>query len=289
MSRSLTDQEKGFARQWFPRMSVDGVVVSDEATSRYNCLAWTLGITTSWVWPWGSRNATKAEFDAFYRGYGFTPTSGSGTVAAFGPSLSEMNHGSITGPGHGPRWESKCGAWLRLQHGLGEMEGGTVYGDVRGFYSRTSFAATDLPQAGFRLPAVLKVQNMGTPMTLSEEEVKLVHSQAERVGKDLRDRFEKAYGAWRKTWDHPLIAVSSVPATRANSIEFLELVALGPGIVPLLMAKLTSPDDFFALVAVDRLLRPELQIVKELDDESALLGEQGRAVETVQRWLQSVA
>ena len=79
-----------------------------------------------------------------------------------------------------------------------------------------------------------------------------------------------------------------MPATRANSIEFLELVSLGPGILPLLMEKLTNSDNFCALVAVDRLLRPELRIVKELDDESALLGEQGRAVETVQRWLQSV-
>ena len=73
MPRPLIDQEKALARQWFPRMNVDGVVVSDEATRRYNCLAWTLGITSSWVWPWGSRNTTKTEFDAFYRGYGFTP------------------------------------------------------------------------------------------------------------------------------------------------------------------------------------------------------------------------
>ena len=130
-------------------MNVDAVVVTDEATNHYNCLALTLesssvgslrgarilgreaavlraatvrepvrepaqgpppsrsrlhedcgsaalGITTTRVWPWGSRIPTKAEFDALYRSYGFSP-GGSGTIAAFGLNLSSMTHGSVTG------------------------------------------------------------------------------------------------------------------------------------------------------------------------------------------------
>ena len=49
-----------------------------------------------------------------YRSYGFSP-SGCGTIAAFGLSQNAMTHGSITGPDRGSRWESKAGAWLRLQ------------------------------------------------------------------------------------------------------------------------------------------------------------------------------
>ncbi len=56
----------------WPRMNAGGVVVTDEATRRYDCLAWTLGIMTSWIWPWGSKNAAKADFDAFYHSYGFS-------------------------------------------------------------------------------------------------------------------------------------------------------------------------------------------------------------------------
>ena len=51
------------------------------------------------------------------------------------------------------------------------------------------------------------------------------------------------------------------------------------------MEKLTDPDEFFALTAVDRVARPELHVIRELDDEAVLLGEQGRAIETVQRWI----
>jgi hypothetical protein len=83
--------------------------------------------------------------------------------------------------------------------------------------------------------------------------------------------------------------VSSAPAARAQNIEFVELISLGPAIVPLLMDKLTGPEEFFALVAVDRLASPELVVRYEPDDEAALLGEQGRAIETVQRWVQMEA
>ncbi len=76
-----------------------------------------------------------------------------------------------------------------------------------------------------------------------------------------------AYAAWKAAWSHPLIVVSSAPAARAQTVEFLELITLGPEILPLLMEKLTDPDEFFALVAVDRLAAcSELQVTHELDD-----------------------
>jgi hypothetical protein len=134
MARPLTSQEKTQARLIWPRMNVDSVVVTDEATTRYSCIAWTLGITTSWIWPWGTLNPSKAEFDAEYGRFGFSPAD-VGNIAAFGLDLTSMTHGSIRGPDHWPRWESKCGAWLRIQHGLDEMEGGSIYGSVLGFYT----------------------------------------------------------------------------------------------------------------------------------------------------------
>ena len=254
MSRPLTPQEKVHARQVWPGMNADAVVVTDEATNRYNCLAWTLGITTSWVWPWGGRNAMKTEFDAFYQNYGFSPAA-SGTIAAFGLDLNSMTHASITRPDHGPRWESKAGTWLRIQHGLGEMEGGSLYGNVLGFYRRTGLMPADLQQANVRLQTLLKAQTMNEVVSLAADQLAYVHARAGEVEKDLRAQFEKAYARWRATWSHPLIAVSSAPGARAQSIEYLELIALGPEILPLLMEKLTDPEEFFALVAVDRLAR----------------------------------
>jgi hypothetical protein len=135
------------------------------------------------------------------------------------------------------------------------------------------------------LQSLLKAQAMKEVITLNTDQLNYVRARAAQADKQLRERFDKAYAAWKATWDHPLIVVSSAPAARAQTIEFLELVALGPEILPLLMEKLTDPYEFFALVAVDRLAPPELQVTREVNDEAVLLGEQGRAIETVQRWV----
>src|SRR5881394_972577 len=60
-------------------------------------------------------------------------------IAAWGHSSSGMTHGCISGSGHGPRWESKCGADLRIQHGLNELVGSS-YGRVLAFYRRSRLA-----------------------------------------------------------------------------------------------------------------------------------------------------
>jgi hypothetical protein len=270
--RSRTDH----AKQIWPNMNVGAGVVTGNATARYNCLAWTLGVTTSWLWPWGSKVPTKGDFDTFYQGFGFVP-SGAGPIAAFGLNPNGMTHGAVCGPGHGPRWESKCGAWLRLQHGLAEMEGGALYGDVLGFYSRIGGSELDD-----------KVERL-TTMTakLSRSDLRFLKDRVKNVEPELKRRFAHAYTAWKESWDHPLIAVSSDPATRTQTPAFLELIALGPQIIPLLMEKLTNPNEFFTLQAVDRLSRPEFVISDHPDDPALLLGEQARAIETVRHWIRT--
>lgn len=262
-------------------MNVGAVVVTDNATTAYNCLAWTLGITTSWIWPWGPRNATKTEFDAFYRSYGFMP-SGSGPIAVFGLHQNSMTHASTSGIEHGPRWESKCGAWLRIQHGLAEMEGGVFYGNVLGFYSRPGPGDVRTPNATERLRAMKTVK-------LSKADLEFIKARVRRVDSELRKRFEKAYRSWKEAWNHPLIVASSIPATRTQTPAFLDLIALGHDIIPLLMEKLTDPDEFFALQAVDRLIRPEFVVTREPNDPAILFGEQGRALETVKQWVRTEA
>ncbi len=274
MSRFLTASEKKQALAIWPRLNVNNAVVTGEETRQYNCLAWTLGITNAWVWPWGGRNATKAEFNTLYRNYGFSPAS-SGEVAAFGLSLNSMTHGSISGTGHGPRWESKCGAWLRIQHGLGELEGGSVYGNVISFYTHSSAPAL----------AASQTQRAVTAMKLKKSELDALKQKSSSVSDDVRRRFEAAYGAWVKTWEHPSIVVSSNPTDRTQSLQFLDLIALGPEILPLLIERLAVSDEFFALQAVDKLLPQPHIVMLELEDPRVLGGEQERAALTVKRWL----
>lgn len=280
MNRSLTPQETSHALSLWPNMNAGAVVVTDNATPRYNCLAWTLGVTTAWIWPWATAYATKLEFDVFYRSRGFTPAA-FGPIAVFGISLIEMTHGALCDPKFDPRWESKCGTWLRIQHGLAEMEGGS-YGNVLGFYARTDDDMIDAPTV------VEGAVSMKT-QKLSRAHAKYLKERIQRVDPELRDRFDKSYRAWREVWDHPMIVISSNPRDRTHTPVFLELIALGPDILPLLMEKLTLPDEFFALQAVDRLVKPDMVVRFEPTDPAALLGEQHRAFETVKRWIRRVA
>jgi hypothetical protein len=104
VARQMTPVEKRRFRGYFPSLDVNRAVVTGEVSTVYNCISWTVGVTNRWLWPGNS----LANFDTFYRGFGFI-RAGDGTVAAWGHSTSIMAHGSVTGPGHGPRWESKCG------------------------------------------------------------------------------------------------------------------------------------------------------------------------------------
>ena len=285
MVRRLTANEKRAAKRFWPRMNVNSIWVSGEKTRRYNCLAWTLGNTSSWVWPWGSRDATKSEFDDLYRRFGYRP-SGSGSIAAFGANLNAMKHAAISGSGHGARWESKCGPWLRIQHGLGEMEGGT-YGNVKGFYSKGRGILSAMDEDLTTEETELAETEEDMLEALSKDELAYISKKAKQTPKRLQTNFNSAYNAWKATWDDPAVMVSSNPGDRARSVEFLNLIALGPEILPLIMEKLADPDEFFTLQAVERLVRPELfeSADLELDDPRILGGEQERARTVLKRWL----
>jgi hypothetical protein len=118
MGRPPTKDEETWLKMNFPNLDVSKTVVTDSATLVYNCLAWTLGITTTWVWP----GEKESDFDTLYKKSGFV-RSGDGPIAAWGTAKDKMTHGCISGSGHGPRWESKLGNGPRIEHGLTELEG----------------------------------------------------------------------------------------------------------------------------------------------------------------------
>lgn len=190
-----------------------------------------------------------------------------------------MKHGSISGPGHGPRWESKCGPDLRIQHGLAELVGST-YGRVLAFYrkSRTLTASNEAV-----LEEVMKEKTAKSYLsivqrrTLSEERARLPEAQ--------RTAFDKLFVAWKSTWFSGGLAVSSDPHTRAVGKEYDALIALGPEVLPLVVEALADPENFLALQLYDAMQSNERLIVQYgPDDERVLEGEQGRARRVVQTW-----
>jgi hypothetical protein len=274
MARPMTAAEKRRFRQSFPNLDVDQAVVTGGVSSRYNCIAWTVGFSDRWLWPGGS----LADFDTFYHSFGFV-RAGDGPIAAWGHSSANMTHGSISGPGHGPRWESKCGADLRIQHGLNELVGSS-YGRVVAFYRRS---ATVEPVFAAIVETSMKTKN-GKP-TLTNAQKKTLRDQIGSVPADLRGAFETAFEAWKSTWFTGGLAFSSNPHTRAVGKEFDALIALGPRILPLVVEKLADPENFMALQLYDAIQPSEKLLVQYgPDDERILEGEQGRARRVVQAW-----
>jgi hypothetical protein len=271
MPRPPTPAEKVKLKKTFPKLDVDKVIVSGEATSDYNCIAWTLGITNSWIWP----GEKEADFDKLYKGQGFVRST-DGPIAAWGTGQDKMTHGCITGSGHGARWESKIGEEIRIQHGLTELEG-AAYGKVRFFYaSRVSAVSSDR-----NITVVQLLQSARSEGALLER----LTNELRVVPKAMHAEFEKRYAAWQQTWTRGDIAISSDPRAVRNSPEFLDLCALGVEIVPLLLRRIVESADHRALQVYDALQLNDALRVESFSDHRVIGGEQYRALVTAQRWL----
>jgi hypothetical protein len=270
----MTSAEKQRFRGLFPNLNVDRAVVSGEVSTVYNCIAWTVGFVDRWLWPGGS----LAHFDTFYQGFGFVRAS-DGTIAAWGHSSSNLTHGSVSGPGHGLRWESKCGGDLRIQHGLDELVGSS-YGRVVAFYRKSQ-----LLTAAFAAVLERSMKNKIAASYLTAAQKKRLRQQRNAISTDLQAAFDAAFSSWKGTWFSGGLAISSDPHSRIVGKDFDALVALGPAILPLVIEALADPDNFLALQLYDA-IQPNERLLVQFgpEDERILEGEQGRARRTVQTW-----
>ena len=276
MPRPMSPQEKAQFRSWFPNLNVDAAVVTGEVTSTYNCISWTVGVTDRWLWP----GSSISNFDTFYRGWGLVRAS-NGPIAAWGRSTSDMTHGCVSGPGHRPRWESKCGQSLRIQHGLSELEGAN-YGRVVSFYAR----ALQLQAPAVALLEELTVALIQEAMQLTDEERSILERAVAEMPSELRQAYSEAFSAWKSTWFSGSLAIDSNPYSRAHGAEFDRLIALGPQILPLIVNSLSEEDNFLALALYDSIQSDSKLVVQfESDDPRLLEGEQGRAKRVVKTWL----
>ncbi len=274
MARSMTPAEKQRFRGYFPNLDVNRAVVTGEHSDAYNCISWTVGITNAFIWP----GSSIAAFDVFYRRFGYARAS-DGPIAVWGHSTSSMTHGCVSGPTHGPRWESKCGHDLRIQHGLNELVGAS-YGRVVAFYRHSRLLSAEYA-------AILEanVKDRQPKSAVSSAEKKLLAEQIKSVPTELQTEFSHAFEAWKSTWFQGGLAVSSVPQSRAVGLPFDALIALGPQILPLVVQKLADPENFLALTLYDAIQPDEKLLVHvDADDERILEGEQGRAKRAVQAW-----
>ncbi len=274
MARTMTPVEKQRFKGYFPNLDVNHAMVTGGMSSVYNCISWTVGVTNRWLWP----GNTSSQFDTFYRGFGLHRSS-NGPIAARGHSTSHMTHGCISGPGHGSRWESKCGGDLRIQHALGELTGAS-YGRVVAFYARSRL-----------LPALNEsiveenVKEKEQRSYLSGPQKKALGAEREAIDPELRGAFEEAFDAWKQSWFSGGLAINSNPHSRTIGKEYDALIALGPATLPLIVEKLADPENFLALQLYDAIQANEQLVIHfDPDDERILEGEQGRAKRVVNAW-----
>jgi hypothetical protein len=270
LPRKLTAAEKVIFLNAFPLLDVDFTIVTGEPTTDYNCISWTVGVTNYWHWP----GSTLANFDSFYAQFGLQRKT-KGHVAAWGLSESGMTHGCISGPTHGPCWESKCGSLARIQHCLNELNGPS-YGHVIAYYA---WKIKVIP-----LPKYL-VEYMKLKRVFTKEEINRIKALIKEIPREKAADFEKRFSAWKKIWHTGSHAFSSDPYTRTKTTEYRELAGLGKDILPLLASKLMDENNFLALPAFEELADKKLIIRIDATDEKVLEGEQGRAFRTIKNWI----
>ena len=260
----------------FPALNVLSAVVTGEIDFSYNCLAWTLEFTTVWIWPGNS----LSDFDKMYALRGYVRAD-DGPIAAYGVSKSEMTHGAVSGAGHGPRWESKCGSDLRIQHGLDELEG-SHYGRVRAHY-RPGLQARVEESLHKLSERIAKGKTVKTYLTKEQNEA--LEREVAQIPENVRTNYRRAFERWKESWFRGGLRVTSNPASRRVGAEFDALIAMGPAILPLVVQSLAEPPNFFALQLYDSVqTNARLLVQYGSDDERILEGEQGRARRTVQAW-----
>lgn len=264
LPREMTVMEQDEFSGYFPSLNVEGEIVTDEATSVYNCISWSVHWTDRWTWP---RNS-KASFDLFYAQLGYTPTKyGQISVFAKGDMIDCMTHGSrISFNG---MFESKCGSNLRILHELKQVEG-VLYGNVFEYYSGGKTNNTK--------PDMLK---------LTYYEKQKVRAGVLKTSKELRKQFIIRFVQWKKTWFSAEQILYSDPYTRAKGKEFENLVAMGTDILLLVIDILAEPDNFFA-IGLYECLQQDARFHIKIRPESfeILQGEQSRAVRIIQKWLE---
>jgi hypothetical protein len=273
LPRKLTASEKTIFLSSFPLLDVDFTIVTGEPTGNYNCISWTVGVTNYWHWP-GSQ---LSDFDNFYAQFNLVRKT-KGSVAAWGFSNSQMTHGCISGPTHGPCWESKCGSLARIQHCLNELNG-PAYGHVIAYYAYKFIIKKPF------LPKYLR-NYMKQLKKFTNEEKRLLQNLIKPIPRSVAADFEKKFKEWKNTWYKGEFALISDPYKRLETKEFEKIKAMGKTILPLLAKKLMTESNFMALPAFENIAADKKLIIRiDAKSEQVLEGEQGRAYRTIKNYL----
>lgn len=232
----------------FPSLKADDAIKAAPSSGSYNCISWSGGITSTWVWPpsWASTYNCSGSysdvtcFDNFYANspvrypgaWNYTRTSANSTNALV--DLWALNgnytHGSVRKPGnnhpHGYDWESKPGGLTRTFHprnALTNLNYG--YGAVVNYYRHNGSYARN---AGYSFESDVDAVKAGIAVFdvahLTAEADKKLSSLLNKNDMSFISRLNTLYENWKKTWETN--AIYSDPAMYCKNPEYKAMESL---------------------------------------------------------------
>lgn len=242
-----------------------GAVMTGPADDHYNCMAWTLGVTDTPVWPLPQPGPVSlAAIDQLYARNG-VERDFTGQISAWGHSDDVMHHLALQWTSG--LWDSKLGRYIRAGHSLPIQFSGS-YGRILHHYrftmgplaaARSFAAARGVQRERFRLSADGLVR---------------LERAAAATDTELRRVFDELYRRWRERLADPreASAWSSNPYDANTAPEFTLLADLESGVVPLVLLR-SARGDWCANALAEHFL-PELRAGRATDD---YVGEDVRA------------
>ncbi|NOT51587.1 MAG: hypothetical protein HOP10_09945 [Chitinophagaceae bacterium] len=207
--------------QNFPLFTVDDAIRTG-TTGYYNCISWSGGITSTWIWPPSSLstyNCTSANylqcFDNFYSNnpvrypgawnYTRTGATEANSVVDLWKTASAYQHASVREPGnnhpHGYDWESKPGGLWRTLHPRYALTNANWYGSVSNYYKATGTYARNSAEMNFATDADAVKAGVAIfdVAVLTKEASEKLSTLLRKNSFSTEQKFNELYAAWDAT------------------------------------------------------------------------------------------
>ncbi|MDR2087280.1 MAG: T9SS type A sorting domain-containing protein, partial [Dysgonamonadaceae bacterium] len=264
---------------YFPNLKADDAIQSAPASTVYNSISWSGGITEYSEWPpspssdYYVPNNPLASFDLFYLfprydGCGiFTrtgATSANSVVDLWATGTSESNydytHASVKKGAddyaHGYDWESKPNNYMRTFHPRNALRGDS-YGNIVKYYRRIGTGGTN-STACILAEAIADGKAVLENVRFDEDEISLINADIANISTSDVNTFNSLFAAWKSTWAS---IVFSNPYKFKNSQynSLLSFCRSVQGSVSLVYEKLNQGEQFAVLPVEDLTLTNNVQ------------------------------
>jgi hypothetical protein len=130
------------------------------------------------------------------------------------------------------------------------------------------------------------MNRLGHDITLTSSERGVIEDLSAGVKADVRHAFETTFKAWKDKWFTGSARFSNDTHSNKSFPEYEKLRRMGNSILPLVVAKLSEPENFVSLVLYDDIADKNI-CVDATDPEFALEGEQIRAIRTIKKYIRT--